>query len=169
MGGLNWKNRPPSLARNSPEPVSAFLGAEVYILPGGWGGVSWAWSGDNTNQCPSGFRAVHGFWGVECWVRWTERSTSKLYPYSLLPTDWICGKSSGSGSDNEVDLVCRWLLQGLSSATTGSWARGTQQFPCPFLKINTTHFCPSPSHPEPQWRVFVGVLQFPSTWVEDHT
>lgn len=38
----------------------------------------------------------------------------------------------------------------------------------PFLNINTTHFHPSPSYPEPQWWVlFVGVLPFPSIRVED--
>lgn len=35
MGGLNWKNRPPSLARNSPEPVSAFLGGKSTFYLGG--------------------------------------------------------------------------------------------------------------------------------------
>lgn len=38
MGGLNWKNRPLSLARNSPEPVSAFLGGSLHFT-WGWGGA----------------------------------------------------------------------------------------------------------------------------------
>lgn len=132
-GGFKLEEPPPlPCQKQSWTCICLSGGKSTFYLGVGWGGVSWAWSGDHTNWCPSGFRAVHGFWGVECWVRWGERSTSKLYPYSLLSPDRICGKSSGS--DNEVDLVCRWLLQGLSSVTTGSWARGTQQPPCPVFK-----------------------------------
>lgn len=169
-GGFKLEEPPPSLARNSPEPVSAFLEGSLHFTWGG-GGVGRCFLGLIRWQhkpVSLGFQSCA--WLLGCRMLGEMEGMEYFKTISLLP------------SPPPTEYEGRVQVQ----ITKSTWCAGDffrvshqqpqeaeyearSSFPAPFLKINTTHFCPSPSHPEPQWRVFVGVLQFPSNWVEDHT
>lgn len=164
-GVLNWKNPPPSRQKQSWTCICLSRGKSTFYL--GWGCflglIRWQHKsvslGFQSCAWLLGCRMLGEMEGMEYF------KTISLLPSPPLPHDRICWKSS----ENEVDLVFRWLFQGLSSATTGSWGWGMQQAPCPVFK---NQHDPLPSLSIISWAtvegVFVGVLQFPSTWVEDH-
>lgn len=59
--------------KQAPMFTLPFRGKSQLHLRGG-GGVSWARSGDSTNRCPSGSRAVDGFGGSKHLERWREQA-----------------------------------------------------------------------------------------------
>lgn len=171
-GGFKLEEPPPSPARNSPEPVSAFLGGSLHFTWGGVGGGA-VFPGLDQVTTQTGVPRVSELcmaFGVSN-VGW-DGGNGVLQNYILTPFSPL------------TEYAGRVQVQ--VQITKSTWCAGDffrvshqqpqeaehearSSLPALFLKVNTTHFCPSPSHPEPQWRVFVGVLQFPSTWAEDHT